>query len=116
MSGPRVLYVEDSPVVGQFLRDALSFEGVHTVVAERAERALEILADNARNADQGIELVLCDQALPDSTGLELMKTIRERYPASRPWPNSTTACCSNRLGQATWSRCCRDLAGRAAAP
>lgn len=79
MTNPKVLYVEDSAVVGQFLVDALSFEGVDAVLAEHAERALEILGSDA----DSFALVLCDQSLPDTSGLELMRIIRERYPTLR---------------------------------
>lgn len=79
MSKPKVLYVEDSAVVGQFLVDALSFEGVDAVLAEHAARALEILDEDAGS----FALVLCDQSLPDTPGLELMRMIRERFPSLR---------------------------------
>lgn len=74
MSRPRVLYVEDSSIVGEFLSDALSFEGVDVVLAPTAARALEILD----SATDHFSLVLCDQVLPDQTGIELMREIRRR--------------------------------------
>lgn len=66
-------------MVGRFLVDSLSFEGVGAVLAEDAARALAILDEDA----DAFSLVLCDQSLPDTTGLELMGAIRSRYPALR---------------------------------
>ena len=79
MTKPRLLYVEDSSIVGRFLVDALSFEGVEVVLVETAAKALSVLAD--RHAE--FALVLCDLRLPDQPGLELMAQIRAAYPDLR---------------------------------
>lgn len=63
-------------MIGRFLVDALKFEGIEVVLAADAEAAFDRLEEDA---DRFV-LALCDYQLPGRTGLDLMATIRERYP------------------------------------
>lgn len=76
MTRARLLYVEDSAIVGRFLVDALKIENIDVTLAANAEAALQSLAQDGASFD----LVLCDYRLPDTTGLDLMAAIRARCP------------------------------------
>jgi CheY-like chemotaxis protein len=74
-----ILFVEDSAMVGRVIVESLKFEGVTVVLAPTA-------ADAWRELEQSAErfaLVLCDQKLPDLTGLELLARVRAAYPSLR---------------------------------
>ncbi|MFK7886387.1 MAG: response regulator [Gammaproteobacteria bacterium] len=72
----KILYVEDSALVGRFLVDALQIENIDVTLAPDATAAFAFLEKDAIRFD----LVLCDYKLPGSNGLEVMAAIRERYP------------------------------------
>ncbi len=74
-----ILYVEDSELVGRFVVDALKLSGVNATLVVSAGQALDTL--KLRSED--FALVLCDQSLPDISGLELMAQIRQLYPTLR---------------------------------
>jgi len=66
-------------MVGRVIVESLKFEGVTVVLAPTA-------ADAWRELEQSAErfaLVLCDQKLPDLTGLELLARVRAAYPSLR---------------------------------
>lgn len=79
MSKHNILYVEDSELVGRFVVDALKLSGVDVTLVVSGNLALETLKTRADE----FALVLCDQSLPDISGLELMAQIREVYPTLR---------------------------------
>ena len=71
-----VLLVDDHPMVRQGLRTMLVEAGDIDVVAEAADVAAAIaIVRNTR-----LDLVLSDMALPDKTGLELLKMIKAEQP------------------------------------
>ncbi len=70
---PSVLIVDDEPRALETLQRILDeYFDVHT--ANNAAEAEEILAR------EWIQVVLCDQRMPDVTGIELCSHIRERWP------------------------------------
>jgi len=71
----RVFLVEDHDWVRQMLSRLLSLQPDLEVVgaAESAEEALSTLPD-------GVDVVLLDLALEDSSGFDLLKTLRARRP------------------------------------
>jgi len=69
-----VLAVDDDPLVLTTTGAMLEDLGCHVFEAESAEQALDILANNR------IQLVLTDQAMPHMTGSQLAELIRHRYP------------------------------------
>ncbi|MDB4892558.1 MAG: diguanylate cyclase/phosphodiesterase [Gemmatimonadetes bacterium] len=67
----RILVVEDSATQAAALAELLERSGFETVIARRAERALEILDV------ESVDLVLSDVVMPGMDGYELTKRIRD---------------------------------------
>lgn len=78
VAGRRVLLVEDMPDVAETLRDLLELMGCEVDVAHDGGEALASLS--AHHPD----VVLCDLGLPDMTGLELARKIREQSNGDAP--------------------------------
>lgn len=68
---PRVLIVDDEPVVRRILRQRLSAEGYHCEEASSAQEAWERLAESPP------ELVVLDIKMPGKSGLELLPEIKK---------------------------------------
>ena len=66
----RVLLVEDDPMIGASLRTGLSAQGMALDWVLTGADAIESLAVNS------YEVVLLDLGLPDMTGLEVLKNVR----------------------------------------
>ncbi len=69
MSKERILIVEDEKLLRWSLRERLQREGYRVFEAATGREGLEL------TEDPGIDLLLLDHRLPDTTGLELLKTI-----------------------------------------
>ncbi len=70
-----ILVVDDDPLIAMSTVDMLEDLG-HTVIeANSAKRALEIL-----EAEQNIDLMMTDHAMPGMTGTELAEIVRRRRP------------------------------------
>jgi DNA-binding response OmpR family regulator len=69
-----ILVAEDEPLIASFLRRGLTDEGYACVVADDAETALAL----ART--EPVDLVLLDLILPDRSGLDVLRVLRERDP------------------------------------
>ena len=67
-----MLLVEDEPEIVDLMRDFLSVEGFDVRSAGDAEGALDALADT------GIACVVLDVMLPDGSGFDVCRRIRER--------------------------------------
>ena len=74
---PVVLLVDDEERVLSALRRGLRRESITIETARNGREALEWLAENPA------DLVISDQKMPGMSGVELLKTIRERWPATR---------------------------------
>jgi two-component system catabolic regulation response regulator CreB len=73
MSKPRVLIIEDEPAIRDNIQFALESEGLETVQRDTGLAALPVL-------DAGdIDLVVLDVGLPDISGFDLLKRIRETH-------------------------------------
>jgi two-component system OmpR family response regulator len=68
---PRILVVDDEPYITDLLSAALKFEGFSVEVAATGSRAIE-MATGSRP-----DLVLLDVMLPDLTGTEVCRRLRE---------------------------------------
>ena len=68
-----VLVVDDEEVTRWSLVERLSREGYHTLEADTGKEALDQFAD-------GVDLVLLDCRLPDTSGLAVFKEMRRRDP------------------------------------
>lgn len=69
-----LLLVDDEEIVLNSLMRALSKDDYKILTALSAEAALEILEKNE------IHIIISDQRMPNMTGSELLKIVKERYP------------------------------------
>ena len=74
--GTCVLVVEDNVAVGQFSTEMLNDLGYQTVWATDAAQALAILQEG----DLKFDLVFSDVIMPGMNGVDLARTVRDRYP------------------------------------
>jgi YesN/AraC family two-component response regulator len=70
---PQLLIVDDEPDMLDFLERVLRSD-YNVIRAQSAEEALEVLAQNP------IDILLTDQKMPRMTGVQLLESIRDRYP------------------------------------
>src|SRR5215475_11033239 len=71
---PRLLLVDDDPLIVNSLSEFLKLEGYAVDTAPDGAQAIEMLAANRYN------LVLTDVNMPRTNGLELLRKIRNHYP------------------------------------
>jgi len=71
---PVVLLVDDESHVLSALRRGLRREAIHVETAGNGREALEWLTDHSA------DLVISDQKMPGMSGVDLLKTIRARWP------------------------------------
>ncbi|HSJ51459.1 MAG TPA: response regulator transcription factor [Actinomycetota bacterium] len=76
MTTPRVLVVDDEPMVREVLARYLEKDGFEVDVAADGEQALAVFSGNPH------DLVLLDLMLPRVDGLEVFRRIREQAPAA----------------------------------
>jgi DNA-binding NtrC family response regulator len=67
-----ILIIDDEAAIRESLETLLEMDGYSIAVAENAEEGL------ARIAERPFDLVLLDLALPDRSGMEVLREIRER--------------------------------------
>lgn len=72
METPRILIVDDEPLIRESLEEIITAEGYNVFTADCAKSAL-LITDKDR-----IDVVLLDMVLPDMDGLEVMKVLNER--------------------------------------
>lgn len=70
----RILIVDDEENVLKALRRSLRKEGYELFFASQPNEALELLKT------QRVDLVLSDHLMPNMTGLEFLKIVRDRHP------------------------------------
>jgi DNA-binding response OmpR family regulator len=85
MSGARVLVVDDEPEITRALRSILTAHGFDPVLAASAAEGLDLL--QRRRPD----LLLLDLVLPDRSGLEVTRTIRQELGLDLPFRRSISA-------------------------
>jgi two-component system response regulator AtoC len=73
---PNILVVDDDKAVRTALKINLTKHGMNVHLASHPSAALEILAHTT------FELVLSDVRMPGATGIDLLKNIRESWPAT----------------------------------
>ena len=81
--GPRVLVVDDDPIIAETLGDFLATEGHRSATATGAAEAMAMLdaAERSTDPSEAIGLVLTDLNMPDVDGRELLRRIRQSYPS-----------------------------------
>lgn len=72
MAGRRILVVDDEPQITRVLRTTLSSHGYEIRIANDAEAALDVVNDWPP------ELIITDLSMPNMTGIELTKKIRNK--------------------------------------
>ncbi|MBV9072674.1 MAG: response regulator transcription factor [Acidobacteria bacterium] len=72
MAGRRILVVDDEPQITRVLRTTLSGHGYEIRVANDAEAALDVFSDWPP------ELVITDLSMPNMTGIDLTRKIRDK--------------------------------------
>jgi len=75
-----VLIVDDHPIVRQGIAQLIDREDDMRVSCEAgdADQALEVIANN--NGRCNVDIALVDMSLPGISGIELVKTLRSRFP------------------------------------
>jgi two-component system response regulator PilR (NtrC family) len=71
---PRLLVVDDEESIREFLEIMLKKEGYDVTCAEDGAKAKEVLGKKT------FDMVISDLQMPNVTGLELLKYVRESYP------------------------------------
>jgi len=69
-----IMLVDDEENICRSLRRTLKQEGYHVAVASEPAEALELLQQSR------VDMVISDHLMPNMTGLELLKIVRNRYP------------------------------------
>jgi two-component system, NtrC family, response regulator len=72
----KVLIIDDEEKIRTLLSKIISLEGFEVLQAADAKKGLQKLETT------DIDVVICDVKLPDYSGVELSKTIKEKYPAT----------------------------------
>jgi len=94
-----VLVIEDDPLHARLIRKSLcGTQGAMVTVAETAKLALDALGTSVGGADDDDvvrpDLILLDMHLPDSTGLEVLRSIRKDERLRRT-PVVMLSCCQD---------------------
>jgi PAS domain S-box-containing protein len=76
MNNSRILIIDDDPNLRKTLTDILKFKGFVPFAAGNGADALAWLEENP------VSLALIDLGLPDISGIEVLKKVKESYPAT----------------------------------
>src|SRR6185312_11002755 len=71
---PRILVVDDEESIREFLEIMLKKEGFEVTCAEDGLKAKEVLAKKS------FDMVISDLQMPNMTGIELLKHVKDSYP------------------------------------
>ncbi len=83
----RILIVDDDPITAESLADYLSQEGYETATACNGQEALNAIAGAERPAaasepPRPFAVAICDIAMPEMDGVELLKRLVKEHPAT----------------------------------
>jgi DNA-binding response OmpR family regulator len=76
MMAPRILVVDDEPMVRALIARALTDAGFEVVAVANGRAAL----DAARGAQAGFDLIITNNYMPGLNGAELIARVREDFP------------------------------------
>jgi diguanylate cyclase (GGDEF)-like protein len=71
---PTLLLVDDESSILSSLRRLLRSEGYRILTANSGSEGLQVLAENA------VDVIVSDQRMPEMTGVEFLRTVRQLYP------------------------------------
>jgi DNA-binding NtrC family response regulator len=71
---PKILIVDDQPLVLGVFREILSRGPYHVLAVESAEKALQLLED------ESVDVVISDERMPGMQGSEFLTIVRNKYP------------------------------------
>jgi len=74
---PRILVVDDEPMVRALIARALSDEGYQVVAVANGLAALDV----ARTAEGGFDLIVTNNYMPGLNGAELIERVRKDFPS-----------------------------------
>jgi len=74
MTIEKVLIVDDEALVRNFLAETLKRKNLHVCTAENGQKALSLIKE------QNFDLVITDMKMPDLTGIDLLRKIKELSP------------------------------------
>ena len=74
LKSPKILVVDDEPIISSMLYEGLNRKNYQVVVADNGSRALEQLKNN------NFDLVITDIILPDLNGMEILKKAKQLDP------------------------------------
>ena len=74
MSKAKLLVVDDEESIREFLEIMLKKEGYEVTLAEDGQKAKDLLLKKS------FDLIISDLQMPNVTGIELLKHVRESYP------------------------------------
>ncbi len=80
---PRILIVDDDPVVAESLADALTHEGYTTATAGDGDEAMEVLSHVSPEGGE-FGVVVTDVHMPRCDGIELIKRMRQKHASVTP--------------------------------
>lgn len=72
----KILLVDDEEKLRQLLKRIISLEGFEVLEAGNLAAAAKVLQK------ENIDVILCDVKLPDGTGVDFVKEVKSKYPAS----------------------------------
>jgi len=71
---PTLLLVDDEPSILSSLRRLLRGDGYRLLMANSGSEGLQLLAEHA------VDVIVSDQRMPEMTGVEFLRTVRQLYP------------------------------------
>ena len=71
---PTLLLVDDEPSILSSLRRLLRGDGYRILMANSGSEGLQLLAEHA------VDVIVSDQRMPEMTGVEFLRTVRQIYP------------------------------------
>ena len=82
----RILIAEPEPDIRYLYREYLDGLGLEVEIVENGSKCIEYLLDSKdkdKGEEEGFDMVILDSHLPDTHGVELIKTIRKKMPYQR---------------------------------
>jgi DNA-binding response OmpR family regulator len=74
----KVLIVEDEPMLRELIEQEIQNAGFETLTAVDGLAGLKAI-----EYDSGLSVVICDYNMPNMTGTQLVRTVREKFPEFR---------------------------------